>query len=164
MQLLHPREKIVDLKEVVVIRNRILNGGRVVLTSGCFDLLHGGHVEHLFRSKSYGEFLIVGINSDNFVKKLKGKNRPIRNEEDRAFLIAGIGAVDWVVIFDCDYELIQSTRPNIYVASNNSRIRVGDDHKRVQILSELKARIFELPYSDIDSTTDIIKRSAESVG
>ncbi|EKE22271.1 MAG: RfaE bifunctional protein [uncultured bacterium] len=160
---MHPRKKIASIEELSKARSRIFNGSRVVLTSGCFDVLHGGHVEYLFLSKQYGDFLIVGINSDNFVKRLKGDGRPIRKEADRAFLVASMGMVDLVVIFDCDYTLIRSAKPNFYIASDNSKIRVYDDFERMEILGELGASIIELPYSNIDSTTAIINRGLELV-
>lgn len=159
MILSHPREKIVDFDKLAKRRNKIFNGTKVVLTSGCYDLLHGGHVEHLFVSKNHGDFLIVGINSDEFVRRLKGKKRPVRGENDRAFLVASMEMVDLVVIFDCDYALIKAARPHFYMASDNSKIRVYDDHKRMEILDEFGANVIELPYSNIDSTTSIINRS-----
>lgn len=160
MYLAHPREKVVDFEKLHQIRNRIFNGTRVVLTSGCYDLLHGGHVEFLFSAKSQGDFLIVGINSDDFVRRLKGRNRPVRKENDRAFLIASMEMVDLVVIFDCDYALIRAAKPHIYMASNNSQISVYDDFERMKILKGLGANVVELPYSNIDSTSAIISRSA----
>ena len=160
---MHPREKIVasldELSDMCRAR-RIAGGGSIVLMSGCFDLLHGGHLEYICDARDLGYYLVVGINSDAFVKKLKGDGRPVRNQEDRAFTMAGFSPVDLVVIFDCDYELIRAVRPNVYVASATSHVSIWDDTKRVQLLENLGARIVEIESKKEDSTTDIIRRAA----
>ena len=78
------------------------NGKKVVFTNGCFDILHTGHVTYLNEAKRQGHILIVGVNSDKSVKKLKGETRPINSENDRAFVLDGLKAVDYTVIFDED--------------------------------------------------------------
>jgi glycerol-3-phosphate cytidylyltransferase len=135
------------------------SGKKIVLTSGCFDLLHRGHLEHLIEVGSFG-YLVVGINSDRFVKKMKGPYRPLHNENDRAFLMAGFSPVRLVVVFDDDYALIETVRPDIYVLSVISHIRISDDPKRVNLLRKLGSEIREVCGKKIDSTTNIIQRAA----
>ena len=90
---------------------------KIVFTNGCFDLLHIGHVKYLEAAKSFGDILIRGLNSDRSVKAIKGSERPINNERDRAYIVAALEVVDYVVIFDEDtpYKLIQSIKPNTLV-------------------------------------------------
>ena len=90
---------------------------RIVFTNGCFDLLHRGHIELLAFAKSQGDVLIVGLNSDDSVKRLKGEGRPINNEQDRAVMLSALAAVDFVVVFDQDtpLELIKEIRPDVLI-------------------------------------------------
>jgi glycerol-3-phosphate cytidylyltransferase len=76
------------------------SGNKIVFTNGCFDILHSGHVTYLNESKKQGDYLVVGLNSDNSVKRLKGESRPINNENDRAIVLSGLKSVDFVCIFD----------------------------------------------------------------
>jgi rfaE bifunctional protein nucleotidyltransferase chain/domain len=91
--------------------------GKVVFTNGVFDLLHPGHVDVLTAARSHGDALIVGLNSDASVKRLKGPDRPIRNQAERAYVLAALEAVDLVVIFDNDtpLELVLALRPDVIV-------------------------------------------------
>ena len=91
--------------------------GLVVFTNGVFDLLHPGHVDVLVGARSRGDALVVGINSDTSVKRLKGPERPIRSEADRAFVLASLEAVDAVCVFDEDtpLELVRALRPDVIV-------------------------------------------------
>ncbi len=155
-----PKDKIVSLGEARnICRERRARGGKIILTSGCFDLLHGGHLDHICEVGSMG-FLVVGVNDDAFVKKLKGPSRPVRREHDRAYLIAGFSSVGLVVIFGSDYELIAAIKPNAYVTSRTASVSIWEDHKRVKLLEEIGADIIELEHREkIDSTTAIIERS-----
>ena len=89
----------------------------IVFTNGCFDILHAGHVRYLTTAKSYGDVLIVGLNSDASVRRLKGKSRPVNPQSDRAEVLAALRAVDDVVIFDeqTAESLVELIRPDIYV-------------------------------------------------
>ncbi len=160
---MHPKKKIVlDLAALSrACRINREKGKTIVLTSGCFDLLHGGHLHYLCDAAELG-FLVVGINSDRSVRKLKGDGRPVRGEEDRAFTMAGFSPVRLVAIFDDDCALIAAVRPNVYVASATSRIRVWDDAERVALLKKLGTRIMEIDSKKQDSTTDMIKRAART--
>ncbi len=104
---------------------------KIVFTNGCFDILHRGHVAYLEKAKSFGDILVVGINSDNSVKKLKGKNRPLIGEEDRAYIVSMLKPVDYVCIFDelTPEKLIASIVPDILVKGGDYKIEevVGRD-------------------------------------
>lgn len=104
---------------------------RIVFTNGCFDILHAGHVSYLNEAKSLGDLLIVGLNSDASVKRLKGDSRPINNEAERKFILENLKAVDCVEIFEDDtpLELIKSVRPSLLVKGGDWQISqiVGSD-------------------------------------
>jgi D-glycero-beta-D-manno-heptose 1-phosphate adenylyltransferase len=159
---MHPKDKILSLdklgKGCQALRK---NGKTVVLTSGCFDLLHGGHLDYILAASNFGS-LVVGINSDSFVRRLKGDSRPIRDEQDRAFVMAGFSAVELVTVFGWDYELIDAVAPNIYVSYLMSHLRIWDDVRRVAQLKKLGTEIIELEDEKVDSTTSIIERTAAS--
>lgn len=112
-------------------------GKKVVFTNGCFDILHAGHIRYLETAKSFGDILILGLNSDRSVSALKGKNRPINTQLDRAYIVAAFEAVDYVVIFDEDtpYDLIKVVKPHILVKGGDyeGKSVVGQD-----IVDELK--------------------------
>lgn len=93
------------------------DGNVVVFTNGCFDILHRGHVQYLEKARSLGDILVVGLNSDSSVKRVKGPERPIYSETDRAFVLAGLRAISYIVVFDEDtpLDLINSLRPDILV-------------------------------------------------
>jgi D-beta-D-heptose 7-phosphate kinase / D-beta-D-heptose 1-phosphate adenosyltransferase len=126
---------------------------RVVFTNGCFDLLHRGHVEYLQKSKELGDRLIVGINSDQSVKRLKGAERPLTRQEDRKELLENLKFVDEVIIFDEDtpYKLIQNLKPDI--------ITKGGDYKSVdQVVGNDLAEVVLIPFVEGYSTTSIIQK------
>ena len=103
-------------------------GLRVVFTNGCFDILHRGHVEYLSKAADMGDVLVVGLNTDASVKRLKGEGRPVNNQEARALVLASLSFVDAVVFFDEDtpYELIKAIRPDVLVK--------GADYKPEEIV------------------------------
>lgn len=98
---------------------------KVVFTNGCFDILHVGHLQLLEKAKSFGDILVVGLNSDRSVRKLKGAGRPILPQKDRARLLAALAMVDYVVIFDEDtpHELLSRIRPHILVKGSDYAYR-----------------------------------------
>jgi len=128
-------------------------GKKIVFTNGCFDLLHAGHVSYLEIAKNYGDILIVGLNSDRSVASLKGKNRPINIQADRAYILAALEVVDYVVIFDEDtpYELIKSIKPHILVKGGDysGKNIVGQD-----LADELKL----VKFIDGKSSTQTIEK------
>ncbi|TLT08326.1 D-glycero-beta-D-manno-heptose-7-phosphate kinase [Aliarcobacter thereius] len=132
-------------------------GKKIVFTNGCFDILHVGHVKYLQEAKSYGDVLILGLNADSSVKKLKGDSRPINNQDDRAYILASLESVDYVVVFEEEtpYELIKLIRPHILVKGGDYE---GKDVVGQDIADELKL----VQFVDGKSTTNTIKRIEEN--
>jgi len=128
-------------------------GKRIVFTNGCFDILHIGHIKYLEEAKSYGDVLILGLNSDNSVRRLKGDSRPINSEDDRAYILASLEAVDYVVKFsdDTPYELIKSIAPHILVKGGDYK---GKDVIGQDIADELRL----VTFIDGKSTTKTIEK------
>jgi D-beta-D-heptose 7-phosphate kinase/D-beta-D-heptose 1-phosphate adenosyltransferase len=147
-------EHIKTLNEITVLSEELrARGKKIVFTNGCFDLLHAGHVRYLETAKSFGDVLIVGLNSDQSVSTLKGKNRPINMQMDRAYLLAALEAVDYVVIFDEDtpYNLIKAIKPITLVKGGDYENKevAGQD-----IVDELKL----VQFVDEKSTSQTIKK------
>lgn len=132
-------------------------GKKIVFTNGCFDILHVGHVKYLEVAKSYGDVLILALNADNSVRKLKGPTRPINTQDDRAYILASLESVDYVVIFEEEtpYELIKLIKPHVLVKGGDYEGKevVGQD-----IADELKL----VQFVDGKSTTNTIKRIQEN--
>lgn len=109
-------EKIITTEDWL-LRKEQFNGSKVVFTNGCFDILHLGHIQYLAKAKALGDILIIGLNSDESIKRLKGVERPINNEYARAILLATMEIVDYVILFqdDTPLELIKAVAPDILV-------------------------------------------------
>jgi D-beta-D-heptose 7-phosphate kinase/D-beta-D-heptose 1-phosphate adenosyltransferase len=122
----------------------------LVFTNGCFDILHRGHVEYLKASKELGDYLIVGINSDSSVKRLKGLDRPVNKQEDRVAVLQAIKYVDEVIVFDEDtpYRLIKEVKPDI--------ITKGGDYTQDNVVGNDIAKVVILPYIQGYSTTGLV--------
>ena len=145
---------IKTLKEITTLSKELSSKGKkIVFTNGCFDLIHAGHVKYLEAAKSFGDVLILGLNSDRSVTSLKGQGRPINKQIDRANILAALEAVDYVVIFDenTPYELIKAVKPDILVKGGDydGKEVVGQD-----IASELKL----VQFVDGKSTSRIINK------
>ena len=109
--------KLIEQSKIEELTNQIKKQGKtIVATNGCFDILHVGHVRYLKKSKEFGDVLIVGLNSDASVRSIKGPNRPINNEFDRAEVLCALNSVDYVVLFDEDSprDLLELIKPNVY--------------------------------------------------
>lgn len=109
--------KVIERFKLEEVVNQIKKQGKtIVATNGCFDILHVGHVKYLKKSRSFGDVLIVGLNSDASVKSIKGPTRPINNENDRAEVLCALSSVDYVVLFDEDSprDLLDAIKPNVY--------------------------------------------------
>ncbi len=119
---LPPAEKILSREELVHRFGRPRRE-RIVFTNGCFDILHRGHVEYLFAARALGDRLVVGVNSDPSVRRLKGPKRPVNPEEDRALVLAGLAAVDAVTLFgeDTPLDLIAALLPDVLVKGGDYR-------------------------------------------
>jgi rfaE bifunctional protein nucleotidyltransferase chain/domain len=123
---------IKTLKEIKEIRPQLKDQNKkVVFTNGCFDLIHAGHVDYLSKAKALGDVMIVGLNSDSSVMRIKGSKRPILNETERGFIISNLKPVDYVVLFDEDTPklLIEELLPDILVKGADWEIEniVGKD-------------------------------------
>lgn len=136
-------------------------GERVVFTNGCFDLVHRGHVDYLSRSRDLGDLLVVGLNSDVSVRRLKGPQRPIVDEESRALLLAAFEFVDFVTFFDEDtpLELIRKVQPDVLVKGGDydPMTIVGGDVVRAK-----GGEVVVLDFVEGFSTTSIVKRLTEN--
>jgi D-beta-D-heptose 7-phosphate kinase/D-beta-D-heptose 1-phosphate adenosyltransferase len=124
--------KLVNLQELIQIREKAREQNKkVVFTNGCFDLLHRGHIEYLKKAKRLGDILIVGLNSDSSVKKIKGEGRPIQGQADRAVILASLYLVDYVCIFNelTPLKLISKLIPDILVKGGDWKVKdiVGKD-------------------------------------
>ena len=150
------KKKIKGRKELLgIIKNLKAKGKRIVFTNGCFDLLHLGHVRYLEKAKSLGDVLVVGVNSDSSVRKLKGRKRPILPEGERTEILSGLGCVDYVTIFDeaDPLKLITSLKPNLLVK--------GGDWTREQIVGRevverLGGKLVIIPFVNGASTSNVI--------
>ena len=132
-------------------------GKRVVFTNGCFDLLHPGHIYALTQAKALGDVLVVGINSDLSVKRLKGEPRPILTEEERLLLLSALEAVDYVAVFDGDtpLELIRQLRPQVLVKGGDWSPEAVVGREEVEKDGGI---VVVIPYQPGFSTTGIIER------
>ncbi|MBN1183300.1 MAG: D-glycero-beta-D-manno-heptose 1-phosphate adenylyltransferase [Bacteroidales bacterium] len=130
---------------------------KIVFTNGCFDILHLGHIEYLAKASDYGDVLIVGLNTDNSVKKLKGLNRPLLDQLSRATLLASLRMVDAVVLFDEDtpFELIRLVQPDVLVKGSDYKAEevVGYD-----IVTAKGGEVKTVKLTEGYSTTGIIDR------
>jgi rfaE bifunctional protein nucleotidyltransferase chain/domain len=134
---------------------------KIVFTNGVFDIIHRGHVEYLNEAKKLGDVLIVGLNSDSSVKKIKGDSRPVNSENDRAFVLVNLKAVDYVVIFEEDtpYTLIKSIVPDVLIKGGDWKTQdiVGSD-----IVLDSGGKVLSLKYIENYSTTGIINKISET--
>ena len=144
--------------EIAALSEELRSKGRkIVFTNGCFDLLHAGHISFLETTKSFGDVLILGLNSDRSVTSLKGKERPINIQADRAYILAALEVVDYVVIFDEDtpYELIKTIKPHILVK--------GGDYKGKEVVGQdIADELILVEFVDGKSSTQIIEKIQKS--
>ena len=154
------REKIQPLADIVRYRDLLADEGqRLVFTNGCFDLLHVGHVRYLQAARALGEALVVAVNSDASVRALKGPARPINPEHDRAEVLAALGCVDYVVIFDAERvtKLIREIRPHIYAKGGDYTVE-SLNAEELWALREVGADIQILPLVPGKSTSAMIEK------
>jgi D-beta-D-heptose 7-phosphate kinase/D-beta-D-heptose 1-phosphate adenosyltransferase len=147
--------KIMSWDEAAAWRQRAR--GRVVFTNGVFDLLHPGHIDVLSAARRQGDVLIVGLNSDDSVRRLKGPERPVRTEVERAYVLAALSDVDAVVVFaqDTPLELVRHLRPDVLVKGGDyvPATVVGRDE-----VESWGGRVVIVPLREGQSTTSIIER------
>jgi len=148
---------IKSFEEIARIVNRCRAGGkRIVFTNGCFDILHVGHVKYLQVAKSFGDILIVGLNSDASVRRLKGPTRPVNGEDDRAYILAALESVDYVVKFgdETPYELIRMLQPDVLVKG-------GDYAGKAVVGTEFAGELKLVDFVEGKSTTSTIEKIQE---
>ena len=153
-----PAAKILPLKELLprLEAARAL-GQKIVFTNGCFDILHAGHVSYLFSARKEGDLLVVGLNSDASVRRLKGPGRPVNPEALRAKVLAGLSAVDYVVLFEEDTPeaLIRAIRPDVLVKGADWP---EDKIVGASFVKGYGGQVVRIPFEHEISTTRILAR------
>jgi rfaE bifunctional protein nucleotidyltransferase chain/domain len=154
---------VLTRNDLIKIREELKRTGkRVVFTNGCFDILHRGHVDYLAKARELGDALIVGVNTDGSVKRLKGPDRPIVQEDDRAAVLAALEVVNYVCLFDEDtpYELIRALVPDILVKGGDWSMGniVGKD-----IVEAAGGAVHTIQFLPNRSTTNIIQKIVQTV-
>jgi len=154
-------KNILSIEELLSIRKQLKEKNKkVVFTNGCFDIIHAGHVDYLSKAKTLGDVLIIGMNSDSSMKRIKGDKRPIVPQEERAFILANFKAVDYVTIFEEDtpYEILKKLVPDILVkgADWSKEDIVGKD-----IVEAAGGKVETIEFVNFQSTTNIIKTIIE---
>lgn len=161
--------KIVNRKHLRALSDAARSGGqRIVLTNGCFDILHVGHVRYLQRARNLGDVLIVGVNDDGSVRRLKGDGRPVNSANDRAEVLAALECVDVVTIFEEDTasELAAEVRPNVYVKGGDYSDDERDASYPVEgrIVSRYGGAVRVIAFEPGFSTSHIIHRLRDQTG
>lgn len=150
--------KVFSPQEIIDERRRLRAAGKkLVFTNGVFDILHVGHVRYLAQARALGDLLLVAVNSDRSVRELKGPDRPLTNETDRAEILAALAAVDYVTIFDdiSPRSLIAQLLPDILVKGGDYRLDQIHGREEVEAAG---GRVASLPFVEGSSTTEIIDR------
>ena len=149
---------LIDRKDIEGFCAVLRKGGqRIVFTNGCFDILHAGHVRYLAQARSFGDCLVLGLNTDASVRRLKGPSRPINGEEDRAEVVGGLKSVDYVVLFgeQTAEELIAQVKPDVYVKGGDYTLETLPEAKVVQ---RYGGRVEFISMVEGRSTTNVIER------
>jgi D-beta-D-heptose 7-phosphate kinase/D-beta-D-heptose 1-phosphate adenosyltransferase len=152
------KDKIVSIEQMLIERTRFHSSGeRLVFTNGVFDLLHVGHVRYLAQARALGDVLVVAINSDRSVRELKGPERPVFNQDERAEILAALRNVDYVVIFDnvSPRSLISQLLPDVLVKGGDYGL--DEIHGREEV-EAAGGTVISLPFVDGASTTTLIQR------
>ncbi|MFZ7113219.1 MAG: D-glycero-beta-D-manno-heptose 1-phosphate adenylyltransferase [Desulfatiglandales bacterium] len=156
------RSKIKTLAELKAEIDALKSQGKkIVFTNGCFDILHRGHARYLAAARALGDYLVVAVNSDRSVRAIKGPERPITPEDERAELLAALECVDGVVVFDEDdpYRVIRSLVPSILVKGGDWPLHkiIGAD-----VVREAGGEVRRIPFVEGHSTTDVIQKIRDS--
>jgi glycerol-3-phosphate cytidylyltransferase len=148
------------IEAIEVVRKLKEEGKKVVFTNGCFDILHVGHLRYMNEAKECGDILIVGVNSDDSVRRLKGPTRPINSEEDRAEMLCGLKAVDYAVIFteDTPVEIIEGLKPSIHVKGGDYK---KEDLPETEVVERNGGEVRILQLVAGKSTTNVVNKIAE---
>ncbi|HOW29972.1 MAG TPA: D-glycero-beta-D-manno-heptose 1-phosphate adenylyltransferase [Bacteroidales bacterium] len=155
---IYTRDSVELARKLAIMR---FKSKKIVFTNGCFDILHLGHIDYLAKAANLGDVMIVGLNTDESVRRIKGGNRPIQDEVSRAMVLASLRFIDYVVFFgeDTPYELIKTIQPNVLVK--------GADYKPEEIVGydivkARKGKVVTIDYLEGYSTTAIEKKILES--
>ncbi|HUT84555.1 MAG TPA: D-glycero-beta-D-manno-heptose 1-phosphate adenylyltransferase [Thermodesulfobacteriota bacterium] len=152
-----------ELKKILIAHQKA--GKKIVFTNGCYDLIHVGHVRYLKEAKSHGDFLVVAVNSDSSVRKLKGEKRPLIPEQERAEVLSALSCVDYLVIFDevDPHKIISYLKPDVLVKGGDWTVDtiIGRD-----VVEAAGGKVISLPYieGDFSSTSKIIETIVERYG
>ena len=140
-----------------LLKNLRAQGKTIVTTNGCFDILHVGHVRYLNKAKSFGDVLIVALNSDKSVKSIKGPDRPINNEQDRAEILCALSCVDFVILFDEDSpaKLLDELKPDVYTKGADYTMETLPE---ADIMRKNNIKVEFIQFVDGKSTTNIINK------
>ena len=152
----YTRQQLIQILKQERVRQKV-----VVTTNGCFDLIHGGHIEFLQKARAKGDLLVVGLNSDKSVKSIKGDGRPIKTEKERANIISALKFVDYITIFDeiTPEEVIRQVRPDILVKGDDYSI---DEIAGREIVEGYGAKVELIPIVKGLSTTNIVTKILEN--
>lgn len=153
------KEKITDRQEALKRLSELRSAGKkIVFTNGCFDILHPGHVDYLSQARDLGDVLVLGLNTDDSVKRLnKAPNRPVNDEQSRALVLAGLASIDLIIPFneDTPYELISFLKPDVLVKGDDYQIEriVGYD-----VVTANGGKVVTIPFLQGYSTTRLIQK------
>jgi D-glycero-beta-D-manno-heptose 1-phosphate adenylyltransferase len=162
----HLQRKIFQPDETDRIRRMIhyqrFHSRRIAFTNGCFDILHAGHIDYLSRAADEADVLIVGLNTDDSVRRIKGKNRPVNDQEARASLLAALSFVDAVVLFEEDTpaQLISAILPDVLIKGDDW---AADDIVGADVVRKHNGRVLTLPLLKGYSTSNLIQKIKESL-
>lgn len=158
---LNAAKKIKSVQEIARITARARREGKtVVTTNGCFDILHAGHVQNLEWSRAQGDILVVGVNSDRSVRANKGPGRPVNGERDRALVLAGLAAVDYVLIFGAKNPIpwLALVKPSIHIKGKGSEKKVKLFLPEQAVVEKYGGRVLLAPLIPGRSTTNVIEK------
>lgn len=152
------QSKIIDINNIEsYLTDWSLKNQKIVFTNGCFDILHRGHVEYLAQAANHGDILVIGVNTDNSVRRIKGETRPVQDEYARAILLASLSFVSAIVLFDDDtpYNLIKKIQPDILIKGSDYNI---DDIVGSDIVINKGGKVITIDFIEGYSTTSIIEK------
>jgi rfaE bifunctional protein nucleotidyltransferase chain/domain len=150
--------KIISLDNLDRLRTRWnFQEKKIVFTNGCFDILHRGHIIYLAKAASHGDIIIIGLNTDDSVKRIKGPSRPVQDEESRALILASLHFVDYVILFDEDtpYNLIKRIQPDVLVKGADYK---PEDIVGYDIVTAKGGQVVTIDFVEGYSTTNVIKK------
>lgn len=157
------KNKVKKLNELIeIVQNLKEQGKKIVFTNGCFDILHIGHIRYLKKAKSLGDILIVGVNSDKSVKRIKSEKRPIISQSDRVEMLSEFLFIDFIIIFEQETPLtiIKKILPDVLVKGGDWQIKdiVGND-----VVKAIGGKVLSIPLTKGKSTSNIIEKIIQSL-